>query len=533
MPDRNQEPQKEKKPLLLRFFKSLAAFVTKSEYRYLFFTYLILGGVCLAFYLINYDGESLSDLGLSMLKDFAVNSMVFIVTTYMIGTTIEAKKEKEFEQAREKLMEKLDALEDYERFTGSGLVAIYPHKEPELNRVTHAMYVGDVYRMDFLCTGGLSGLRKYQGAILEDKVLNRGLHIRILTLAPDSDYLMDAAMLERHSFVERKEGQGYCSSLVESKQYDNGFFQQLFEGAQKDRAKIVELAEWCQRIAKRLEAGEGSDPGGIELRFYNAMPLLSYQRIDNDIFISHERHAVESQRVEAIHYKRGQEHEPLPAFAQYTQYFEALWNDAQFASESRVAQISPVRLIADLHLLELLYRCSRAMVRVIHASLPKALQGAIRSEHLDAHVVSYLTFVDDMGDSLMLMGTTGALKDGKVENRYAEVDMQRRFKSCERKIVLNDAIRQSELRFELVEGDPARYAVLAVPLYNAEGRVRIVLSVDFNNALLNEAELHRILTDAEVREEILTRVRGFSATIATYLHLSLCQAPDLQCDEEN
>lgn len=529
--ENKQEAENErKKPIFQRFFKSLVAFVTHSSYRYLFFTYLILGSVCLTFYLINYKGD-LSELGISMLKDFAVNSIVFIITTYMIGTTIESKNEKAHEQAKDKLLDELRALNDYQKFTESGLTAIYPRKEPELNVVTNAKYRTSIKSMDFLCTGGLGGLRKYQGELLEEKLLHEGLQIRILTLAPDSDYLMDLAMLERYSFVACGESGGYCKAIMESKKYDAAFFNDLFVGAKSDRKKIEGLGAWCERMQRRLESGEATNPGSIELRYYNEMPLLCYQRIDDDIYLSYERYAVESQKVEAIHYTRGKGEKPFVPFAQYTAYFESLWNDAQFAHTSSMAQISPVRLIADEHLLELLNKCSIAMSAVLYRPLSDEQKAFLPMENLGKNIVSYLTFVDSVGDSLMLMGATGERKDGRAENRYADATMERRYKSATEEIVLNKAICTKDVQFELLENDPIRYAIAAIPLYDAENKVSIVLSIDFNRDLMGKEALHRIMSDARVRKALLRTIGSFAFTTATYLHLS-CKESILELMEE-
>ena len=527
---KQQGTAERKKPVFQRFFKSLAAFVTHSAYRYLFFTYLILGSVCLTFYLINYEGD-LSELGISMLKDFAVNSIVFIITTYMIGTTIESKKEKEHEQARDRLLDELRALNDYQKFTESGLVAIYPRKEPELNKVTNAKYCTSIKSMDFLCTGGLGGLRRNQGELLARKLLHEGLQIRILTLAPDSDYLMDLAMLERYSFVACGENEGYCKAIKESKKYDAAFFNDLFLGARDDRKKIEGLGVWCADMQKRLASAEATNPGSIELRYYNEMPLLSYQRIDDDIYLSYERYAVESQKVEAIHYMRGKGEEPLAPFAQYAAYFEELWNDAQFAHVSSMAQISPVRLISDEHLLELLHKCSLAMAAVLYRPLSDEQKAFLPMENLGQNIVSYLTFVDSVGDSLMLMGATGDRKDGRVENRYADATMERRYKSADTDIVLNKAISTKDVQFKLLENDSVRYAIVAVPLYDAEGKVSIVLSIDFNKDLMGKEALRRIMTDARVRKALLGTIGSFAFTTATYLHLS-CKESLLELKEE-
>jgi hypothetical protein len=126
-----------------------------------------------------------------------------------------------------------------------------------------------------------------KSSLIEEKV-KQNLKIRILTMHPDSIYLK-----EREKNEKEVEGQ--------------------------IRNTIVQLVEWVTNLKKM-----SPDPKNIQIKFYDALPLDSYLREDDHLFIGPYLYGKESQQTISFEFRKAQ------GFAYYTDYFDKLWNDDTF-----------------------------------------------------------------------------------------------------------------------------------------------------------------------------------------------------------
>ena len=81
---------------------------------------------------------------------------------------------------------------------------------------------------------------------------------------------------------------------------------------------ILQLVDWVNRLNGK------SNNGKIEIKFYNAMTLDFYWRIDNELYVGPYMYDVVSQQTITAKFSAGGK-----GFNLYTRYFESLWNNAQ------------------------------------------------------------------------------------------------------------------------------------------------------------------------------------------------------------
>ena len=82
-------------------------------------------------------------------------------------------------------------------------------------------------------------------------------------------------------------------------------------------ASISKLVEWVNKL------NEKSTNGKIEIKYYNAMTLDFYWRMDDELYIGPYMYNVVSQQTITYKFLKGGR-----GFDIYTNYFESLWNDA-------------------------------------------------------------------------------------------------------------------------------------------------------------------------------------------------------------
>ncbi len=83
------------------------------------------------------------------------------------------------------------------------------------------------------------------------------------------------------------------------------------------RNSIIELVDWINNLNRE------SDNGKIEIKYYNAMTLDFYWRIDNDLYVGPYMYKTVSQQTVTAKFSKGGK-----GFNLYTHYFENLWNDS-------------------------------------------------------------------------------------------------------------------------------------------------------------------------------------------------------------
>lgn len=131
---------------------------------------------------------------------------------------------------------------------------------------------------------GLKSFRTKQDKRVEN-CLRRGVNFRILTMDPYSIFLAQRE-------VEEKESPGQIKNT------------------------IIQLVDWAN------EKNINSRSGKIIVKGYNCMTLDFYWRVDDDIFIGPYWYGVDSQLTITYKFENGGK-----GFAQYSEYFEKLWND--------------------------------------------------------------------------------------------------------------------------------------------------------------------------------------------------------------
>ncbi len=133
---------------------------------------------------------------------------------------------------------------------------------------------------------GFRSLREMRTKELTEKALN-GVKIRFLVMNPDCPYLSERDKAEKATKNET-------------------------------RNSILALDDWV----KEINSSSIKTKTPIELKFYNALPLDYYNRIDNVVYMGPYWYGRDSQRT--ISYKFTGD---SLGFKIYTDYFESLWNN--------------------------------------------------------------------------------------------------------------------------------------------------------------------------------------------------------------
>lgn len=170
-----------------------------------------------------------------------------------------------------------------------GLEAVYETRQ-EMNRSTDIAFETLENNLDIIAWG-LKSFRDGKGRIVRAKV-ERGLKIRIIAPEPDSEYVKQR---ER----DEKEIEGQI------------------------RQTIANLAQWIEELRQI-----SPDSSNIQIRYYNRLPEDFYFRADEHIFIGPYLYGISSQQTISYEF-RGTSH----GFTYYKNYFEKLWDDAEFCRE--------------------------------------------------------------------------------------------------------------------------------------------------------------------------------------------------------
>lgn len=115
--------------------------------------------------------------------------------------------------------------------------------------------------------------------------LQNGMKMRLLAMNPDSDFVRQRAIEENV----------HPDSIKDS---------------------IVKLVEWVNKLNKQ------SNKGKIEIKYYNAMTLDFYWRIDDDLYVGPYMYNIVSQQTITAKFSKGGK-----GFNLYSRYFNDLWNN--------------------------------------------------------------------------------------------------------------------------------------------------------------------------------------------------------------
>ncbi|MDQ2085921.1 DUF5919 domain-containing protein [Herbivorax sp. ANBcel31] len=180
---------------------------------------------------------------------------------------------------------------NYEVVDKWGLINIYK-KRSDMNLSCDRHMKNLRNELDMICFG----LRNFRDAVGNDieKKVEKGLKVRILTLKPDS------------MFVEQRE---------------------IDEGSSNGEIKktLIDLIKWVEKL-KNIAPNKKN----IQIKFYDTMPLFSYQRIDNYIYLGPYLYGLTSQKTISFEYVKNRD-----GYKYYKDYFERVWKDNNFCSESK------------------------------------------------------------------------------------------------------------------------------------------------------------------------------------------------------
>ena len=143
------------------------------------------------------------------------------------------------------------------------------------------------------------GLRAFRTNRKKDllKCMDNGANIRLLVMDPKSDF-------------------------IKQKAYE--------EGVEPDSMakSIQDLTEWVRSLNRK------SNNGKIRLKYYNAMTLDFYWRLDNYVYIGPYWYGTESQQTITYEYRKGGR-----GFKLYSEHFEELWNNTDLTTEIDVTGV--------------------------------------------------------------------------------------------------------------------------------------------------------------------------------------------------
>ena len=138
------------------------------------------------------------------------------------------------------------------------------------------------------------GLRSFRTNREKDllECLKNGTTVRLLVMDPKSPFLVYKAY-EEHVAPE---------SMIKS---------------------IIDLTDWVKRLNNQ------SNNGKITLKYYNAMTLDFYWRVDDSLYVGPYWYGTESQQTITYKFISGGR-----GFTIYSDYFEKLWNDEKLTREA-------------------------------------------------------------------------------------------------------------------------------------------------------------------------------------------------------
>lgn len=371
-------------------------------------------------------------------------------------------------------------------YENNGLVMIYSEKN-DTYKVINQDYLltRHIKSYDIICCGGLTTLIKAEG----EKIINyakAGMKVRILTANPNTEYLMQFKLDEEMLLTSEK---NYNVAPL-----DNTL-----------KRDIYNLYEWVQKANSSI-----SDKNQIQVKFYRSLPSLQYHRVDDNVFVSSRQVGLVSKASPTYEYENTGR--PDCGFRLYTKYFEDLWNDPNFASESPEMLLNPRLLIHDttvdnilrMACVDLAEAFGHVNVNYIRAVLsiydyPKPTQ--------DGRKRRYNTNIARGKDIVDISQSNGAFVDGHNIGYVAD----------DEKHVTGLAYIRKETQFGCIK-DEYTCAILSIPLMSANGDVNSVLSFEFSIELKTklEADSNRQMTP---ESDIQKKSKLWALLLINYLRI--------------
>lgn len=170
-----------------------------------------------------------------------------------------------------------------------GLDGIYETRA-KMNPYSNDMLKLEEYKLDIIAFG-LKSFRDSQGDLIKEKV-RKGLKIRIITICPESKFLV-----EREKCENETEGQ-----------------------MKKTILDLIIFVKELQKMEKK--------PNQVKIKSYDSLPLDFYFGYKNEIFTGPYMYYKGSQQTISYSYKS-----KSLGFEYFSGYFEKLWNDEKFTKD--------------------------------------------------------------------------------------------------------------------------------------------------------------------------------------------------------
>lgn len=154
------------------------------------------------------------------------------------------------------------------------------------------------YCVDVVAFGLKSFRTKHNDKV--DNCLKKGVNFRILTMAPDSEFIHQREK-------EEKESNGQIKNTIN------------------------QLVKWAD------DKNNNNYKGKIIVKGYKCMTLDFYWRVDSEVYIGPYWYGIDSQQTITYKFTDGGK-----GFIQYTDYFEQLWTDPELSEPlTQITEISP------------------------------------------------------------------------------------------------------------------------------------------------------------------------------------------------
>lgn len=177
-----------------------------------------------------------------------------------------------------------DFIKKVENFGDWGLEKIFKTRAEKNTESDPKLENHDIKILDGIAFGLSSFRSNREHDVL--KCLKNGMNMRLLTMNPNTEFAKQRAIEENV----------HPDSIRDS---------------------ITKLVQWVNKLNKN------SNKGKIEIKYYNAMTLDFYWRIDNDLYVGPYMYDIISQQTITAKFSNGGK-----GFNLYTHYFEDLWNNS-------------------------------------------------------------------------------------------------------------------------------------------------------------------------------------------------------------
>lgn len=170
-----------------------------------------------------------------------------------------------------------------------GLRGIY-RTRAEMNQTSNKYLLANRKRLDVIAFG-LRSFRDALSDLLENKVAN-GMSLRLLVPNPESPFVSQREK-------EELEVQGQI------------------------RNSILSLSAWITRLKRTAASNEQ-----VSLRYYDAMPLNFFFRLDDALYVGPYLYGKLSQQTISFEFSAGS-----AGYEYYCRYFDSLWSDTDFCRD--------------------------------------------------------------------------------------------------------------------------------------------------------------------------------------------------------